>query len=121
VVLFDRAVFERTNGYPNCYWGWGPEDFELGQRCKFLGLNFERRDGTYKALPHKHAGFSAPGVLTEEARLTRAMFEGRRKNFTALMAEDGLNSIAFNVVEKRPLSTHGQAIRNSFHYRVDLR
>lgn len=120
VVLFDRDAFERINGFPNCYWGWGPEDFELGQRCKFLGMNFERRDGTYKALPHKHAGFSAPGIWTDEARRTGEVFEERRKNFTTLMMQDGLNSLAFNVMEKRPLSAQGQAIPNSFHYFVDL-
>ena len=33
-VLFDRDAFERVNGYPNAYWGWGPEDRELGLRCE---------------------------------------------------------------------------------------
>lgn len=39
-VLFDNAAFERVNGYPNAYWGWGPEDLELGFRCDIAGLGF---------------------------------------------------------------------------------
>ncbi len=120
VVLFDKDAFERVNGYPNCYWGWGLEDHELGERCKLAGLDFERRDGTYMALPHKHAGFSAPGVLTEEARRNGAVFRGRQGNIAALLESDGLNSLAFNVVERRPLSAQGQIIPHSFHYFVDL-
>jgi hypothetical protein len=35
------------------------------------GLGFDRRDGTYRALAHKHAGYSAPGVNN---RLTTPLF-----------------------------------------------
>lgn len=26
VSLLDKSVFTAVNGFPNCYWGWGPED-----------------------------------------------------------------------------------------------
>ena len=28
-----KTVFEKLNGYPNNYWGWGGEDDELQRRC----------------------------------------------------------------------------------------
>lgn len=68
----------------------------------------------------QHADFSAPGVWTEEAPRTAAVFEGLRNNFTALIRQDGLNSLEFKVVEKRSLSSHGHALRYSFHYLVGV-
>jgi hypothetical protein len=65
VTLLDNAVFRQVNGFPNCYWGWGPEDRKLGFRCRALGFEIERREGTYIPLRHKHAGFSYPGVWTD--------------------------------------------------------
>jgi hypothetical protein len=93
-VLLDDAAFERVNGFPNAYWGWGPEDLELGMRCDLAGVGFERRDRGYIALHHKHAGFAAPGVYTEEARRTHAILAQRRDNLAAVAA-DGLSAIEF--------------------------
>src|SRR5262249_3312148 len=93
VVLFDRAAFERVNGYPNAYWGWGCEDLELGQRCRMAGFGFDKRDGTYMPLPHPHAGYSAPGVWTEEARRTHAIFGTRSDRLADFMLTDGLSSL----------------------------
>src|SRR5262249_13217773 len=73
VVLFDKSAFERINGYPNVYWGWGPEDAETSIRCHIAGYGIERRDGTYHALLHESAGYSAPGVLNEGAVRTRQL------------------------------------------------
>jgi hypothetical protein len=120
VTLFDKTAFEAANGYPNVYWGWGPEDAELGRRCHFAGFGFDRRDGTYLALPHPDAGFIAPGIWTEEARQTHVVFEQRRDHLKPLMRKDGLSSLKFKLVEKRPISIAGHMLPNSFHYVVDL-
>lgn len=120
VTLFDKTAFEAANGYPNVYWGWGPEDLELGRRCHFAGFGFDRRDGTYIALPHPDAGFIAPGIWTEEARQTHVVFEQRRDRLEQLMRKDGLSNLKFKLVEKRPISVAGQPLPNSFHYVVDL-
>jgi hypothetical protein len=120
VVLFDKAAFERVNGYPNVYWGWGAEDEELGMRCVLAGLGFDRRDGTYRALPHKDAGFAAPGVHTEEARHNITLYKTRRERIRELMDEDGLQNLKFETIRRVPISLNGDELPNAFHYLVDI-
>jgi N-terminal region of glycosyl transferase group 7/N-terminal domain of galactosyltransferase len=120
VVLFDKQAFEAVNGFPNCYWGWGPEDLELGQRFKLSGLDFDRRDGTFMPLPHKHAGFSAPGVWTEEARRTHEVYKKRKDRLLEVMKKDGLNNLSYKVVDKLPLKVNEIVLPESFHYVIDI-
>jgi hypothetical protein len=120
VVLFDNAAFERVNGYPNAYWGWGPEDLELGLRCDLVGLGFERRDGTYMALKHVHAGFSAPGVYTDEARRTLGVWAERRERLGHFMAADGLSALKFTRVRQTRVTLDGKDQPPVFHHLVDL-
>lgn len=34
IVSFNKADFEKINGYPNTFWGWGGEDDELYKRVR---------------------------------------------------------------------------------------
>jgi hypothetical protein len=120
VVLFDNAAFEGVNGYPNAYWGWGPEDLELGLRCDLVGLGFERRDGTYMALAHQHAGFSAPGVYTEEARQTHVVWAQRREKLAEFMAADGLSALEFKLLRSSPVTLEGKTKPPVTHHLVDI-
>jgi hypothetical protein len=121
VTLIDNAVFAKVNGFPNCYWGWGPEDRELGFRCRISGLEIERRDGTFIALPHKHNGFAEPHVWTETGRRTNALYKKRSPDLQALMAVDGLSSLQFKLVDKKPvLREGGQPVDKVWHYLVDI-
>jgi len=119
-VLFDKPAFERVNGYPNVYWGWGPEDLELGQRCEMAGLGFDRRDGTYTALPHEHAGFVAPGVRSEAAQRTHALYKQRRPRLREWMEQDGLCSLKFETIQRGNLAANGVELANVHHYLVDI-
>lgn len=38
VTIFPIELFEKINGYPNDFWGWGFEDDELFKRCLHYGL-----------------------------------------------------------------------------------
>jgi len=120
IVLFDNAAYEKVNGFPNCYWGWGPEDLELGQRCKISGIGYGRRDGTYERLPHQDNGFLPRGGWTDEARDTHKVFDQRRLNLAAFIEPDGMSTLKYSVVDKKPLSVAGQAFPNSYHYTVDI-
>jgi hypothetical protein len=119
VVLMSKKCFEAINGYPNCYYGWGREDTELKQRIGFAGFDIERRDGTYLSLPHVHAGYSSPGVLTDEARMIEALYRTRRDHLRELMESDGISSLQFNTVERQPIQLSSR-FGSSFHYKVDI-
>jgi hypothetical protein len=120
VVLFDNTAFETANGYPNCYWGWGPEDLELGYRCRLAGFDIEKRDGTYTALPHKHEGFERPGVHTVEARRMAELFRERRKDFERFAREDGLGSLTYTLADRQNVNVGGKPAANVVHYRVRI-
>jgi hypothetical protein len=120
IVLFDNAAFARVNGYPNAYWGWGPEDLELGLRCDLAGLGFERRDGTYMALAHEHAGFTAAGVHSEEARRTHAVWAERRERLPEIIAADGLGALDFTLERRTQVTLDGKSKPPVLHYLVDI-
>lgn len=119
-VLFDKQAFDRVNGYPNVYWGWGWEDTELRLRCGIAGIEIERRDGTFQPLPHKHAGLVAPGVWTDQALRTKALFAEREPKLAEVMATDGLSNLEYKVLRKAPIMLKGAAVPNAFYYLLDI-
>lgn len=42
IVNFTREQFERINGFPNFFWGWGGEDDEMYNRVVAAGMSFRR-------------------------------------------------------------------------------
>ena len=120
VTLFDNAAFKSVNGYPNCYWGWGPEDLELGLRCKIRTGGFEKRDGTFLSLPHKHEGFIAPGIWSEQAKQTNAMFKSRQDHIGRFLDEDGLTSLEYKLAKKEYLPLIGPGSKTANHYLVEI-
>lgn len=51
MLSFRPEEFERINGYPNNYWGWGLEDDQLGLRMAHHGLRTLRvRVGSFEDL-----------------------------------------------------------------------
>ncbi len=118
--MFDNKTFARVNGYPNCYWGWGPEDLELGLRCSLLGYQIEKRDGTYQPLPHKHAGFEKPGVYTSEAKETAEVFSRQRDKLKELSFTDGLSNVVYSLSDQKNITVAGKSQTNVLHYWVKL-
>ena len=45
VTIYDVTAFERTNGYPNGFYGWGGEDHAAFLRAAEAGVRVERRSG----------------------------------------------------------------------------
>jgi hypothetical protein len=121
VSLLDKSVFTAVNGFPNCYWGWGPEDLEMSNRLRLCGYKLERRDGTFIPLPHKHAGYSAPHMFNDVGRRTNNLFKKREPDLEKLIAQDGVGTLKFRLVEKKLLALPTTpALPNVFHYIVDL-
>jgi hypothetical protein len=119
--MFDNQVFERLNGFPNCYWGWGGEDQEMLKRCILSDLAVERRDGTFRSLPHADRGYTSPGgPMTEDGIRNMTLFEERHARMADLMKEDGLSNLDFKLLRKAPIALKGEVIQNATHYLVDI-
>jgi hypothetical protein len=44
----------------------------------------------------------------------------RRNDIASLIAVDGVSTLKFKLLEKKPLAAGGQPVRDSFHYIVDI-
>ena len=113
--MFNKQDFLKVNGYSNDYWGWGPEDLELGIRCKIVGLDFDKRDGTFMALPHKHRGFNADRNWTEESTETHRLFQDKIKNLHHAYVDDGLNTLKFELMNTEKFTVDGKIIDNIYN------
>ena len=94
----------------------------MSNRLQLRGYQLERRDGTFIPLPHKHAGYSAPHVLNDVGRRTNALFAKRQPDFENLIAQDGISTLKFRLVEKKQLLAlpSTPALPNVFRHIVDL-
>lgn len=55
VCSFTTEDFEKINGYPNNFWGWGGEDEELYHRIAEYGMSILKpTKGSFTELPHIH-------------------------------------------------------------------
>jgi len=58
-VFVNREAYIRTGMMNEKFYGWGPEDFELYDRLKILGLNVHRSEGPLFHLTHSRGSNSA--------------------------------------------------------------
>ena len=105
VEAFKRNDFERINGFPNAYWGWGAEDDCLYKRVIQSGYTLTRPDsyiGRYKMIKHSHSN-SAPPNRMDKLNNARAEFQ-----------TDGISSLQYKVLnsEIRQLYTFVQVDLN---------
>jgi len=118
VVAMPVDDFVRINGYSNDYWGWGYEDTDLLQRCQRGGLTIERRDGTFVALPHAHAGYRDDDSPSEESEAMRALFEAKQAEPEQARL-DGLGSVRFELVDTRQgFDENGRPLNHIHHHRI---
>ena len=50
IVAFSKDMFEKINGYPNNFWGWGGEDDELYNRTKKFYTIVKATEGSIRDL-----------------------------------------------------------------------
>ena len=104
VLLVPNEMFAQINGYSNAYWGWGYEDMDLRNRFQFSGIEIDHRKGTFEALEHDHEGYELDGSQTAISRVNERIFESRwSAGADNLMQEDGLASVAYEVLDRRPV------------------
>lgn len=97
VLSISMKDFERVNGYPNEFWGWGGEDDALRNRLIRIGKKFMRP--TVKDImeeqSHAHAG-DDPNLVNENKRKqVMADYYNWKK--------DGLNSMNYKIESRESL------------------
>ncbi len=120
VVAFNRADFERINGYSNDYWGWGYEDDDLRTRCNAAGLALAFRDGTYSVLPHPHNGYDGDATPTEAAQRTARIFTAKLLAGGASFSREGLSTLAYRVEETAVWTRNGEPQPHIRHHKITL-
>ncbi|XP_077128710.1 beta-1,4-galactosyltransferase 1 [Ranitomeya variabilis] len=100
VSALSKEQFEKINGFPNNYWGWGGEDDDIYNRIASRGMSISR-----------------PDAVTGKCRMIRhdrdAKNDPNPKRFDLIahtrqtMNSDGINSLKYDVLktEKLPLYT----------------
>jgi len=101
VLLIPNARFREVNGYSNEYWGWGYEDTDLRERFLRARVPLGRRRGTYYPLSHRNAGHELDGAPSAAAQANRALFA--RKQAAGDSDNDGLSTLAFEVLRRKPI------------------
>ncbi|XP_018418501.1 PREDICTED: beta-1,4-galactosyltransferase 1-like [Nanorana parkeri] len=100
VSALSKEQFQRINGFPNKFWGWGGEDDDIYNRIVSRGMSISRPDavtGKCKMIRHERDEKNEPNPkrfdLIAHTRQT--------------MNSDGINSLTYKVLktEKHPLYT----------------
>ncbi|XP_056425801.1 beta-1,4-galactosyltransferase 1 [Hyla sarda] len=100
VSALSKEQFEKINGFPNNYWGWGGEDDDIYNRIVSRGMSISRPDavtGKCRMIRHERDAKNDPNPkrfdLISHTRQT--------------MNSDGINSLKYSVtkIEKFPLYT----------------
>jgi len=91
VITFKKEHFEKVNGYPISYIGWGGEDNNLYTRCEKMNLKpYKHPFGRYYSVPHEHR-------LNNPKELEKHLINGKKTedliNNKTSLSEDGLKQI----------------------------
>ncbi|XP_067383206.1 beta-1,4-galactosyltransferase 5 isoform X2 [Channa argus] len=91
--------FNKINGFPNAFWGWGGEDDDLWNRVQYANYSVSRphgEQGRYMSIPHHHRG-----EVQFLGRYTLLRHSKKRQKV------DGLNNLNYSpLLSRRPLYTN---------------
>jgi N-terminal region of glycosyl transferase group 7/N-terminal domain of galactosyltransferase len=102
VLLTPNTLFEHVDGYANTYWGWGWEDTDLKCRYQSAGIAPTRRKGSFQALDHDHDGFN-PDATPKPAAIANERQFNERWTLSRAPQADGLKTLAFDILDRRPV------------------
>ncbi|XP_033890011.3 beta-1,4-galactosyltransferase 1-like [Acipenser ruthenus] len=92
VSSLSKEQFQKINGFPNNYWGWGGEDDDIYNRLSFRGMTISRPDaitGKYRMIHHNRDTKNEPNPERFD----------RMANTRMMIDRDGINSLSYEVVE----------------------
>uniref|UniRef100_A0ACB8ESD9 Beta-1,4-galactosyltransferase 1 n=1 Tax=Sphaerodactylus townsendi TaxID=933632 RepID=A0ACB8ESD9_9SAUR len=92
VSALSKVQFEKINGFPNNYWGWGGEDDDIYNRLVFKGMGVSRPDATIgkcRMIHHSRDTKNEPNPQ----RFTKIA------HTKETMKADGLNTLSYKAVK----------------------
>nr|XP_056704471.1 beta-1,4-galactosyltransferase 1 [Euleptes europaea] len=92
VSALSKEQFEKINGFPNNYWGWGGEDDDIYNRLVFKGMGVSRPDATIgkcRMIHHSRDNKNEPNPQ----RFTKIAHTKETMN------SDGLNTLSYKAVK----------------------
>lgn len=113
VVKLRGDWFQKANGFPNTYWGWGVEDKALQNRIELHGFPVHKRflntpDGkAYFHIRGEHAERPQDSTFSERTTYCYNRFRTlpHDEKVRSVMS-DGLSTILYSVVERLELAPH---------------
>jgi hypothetical protein len=100
VVSFPRKEYEKINGFPNNFWGWGGEDDELYKRVKQENLKIEApSSGYYTDLENKNLEQKLK-YLRENKALKCLNKTELLKQYRVPVMENGLSTVQYREIKQ---------------------
>lgn len=119
---FDKRSFQKINGYPNNFWGWGGEDDAILIRCNLNKINIHvPREGSVIDLETNHLG-RARSLKDKLESLRKSKTKETNKNEkeileTKIWRTNGLSNLDYQIISS---SCSYQDNYILYHYLVDL-
>jgi hypothetical protein len=99
IVAFNGEMFEKINGFPNNFWGWGGEDDELLKRTKKFYDVFKVRKGKIQDLENLNLEEKLDYLRENELKFMKK--QEALAEHEATWKRNGLNNLVFVQIDER--------------------
>jgi len=104
VVSYNADLYQRINGYPNNYWGWGGEDDEMQRRLEHESLVFEApTEGSYQDLEEMELSTKLDFLRQHKEWKCMVKWE-LAKESASTWKQNGLSNLKYEVLQRKSLS-----------------
>ena len=92
---FSYATFQKMNGYPNFFWGWGGEDDAVSQRLQRIGVRpIYNKYGDYKSTDEQRKDHASKMAYLKKNNLRNMLVWEMLKEDKARWRTDGYNALS---------------------------
>ena len=123
VIGVNKESFEKINGYPNNFWGWGGEDDLIFGRSNINNvkmyspikgnvIDLERDKNNQKISAKKKISYLKSNDLNEMTKIEKIILDRK------IWHNNGINNLNYKILEKKIIES---PIYNLYHHIVDLK
>jgi len=111
VVSFSKSDYNRINGYPNTFWGWGGEDDEMQRRLERLGIQFDSPDsGTLVDLEEMSLEEKLNFLRKHREWKCMVKWEAADEH-EKTWKTNGMADLKYSVLKQQPLDDHNNSTK----------